>query len=376
MAPLAPRFTEVAHRIRQPISPQQTILANGGRAPQVQSVSKMNFSKRSPPEHCSILQKQLCQQLRRRLAHLRLGRRDPLVQRREQQHTLLARNGRLHDRLRPLQQMLRLCTYPRAQLRTVTRGEHKIHTKLRIGIGDRYLLPDVVHLMDRQIGTKSVVPQPLCMKVITLQRQHTRVQPPVRRKQHLSIFTDLLDTTSRKACCRIIYQNWNRIELRSVRRYAPYSIACQNHRCTTSQKRCPKQRIPAKCDQRQRQQAKCQHKRSDRKSRTPPLPSELLIKHFRHTAPLPSRRQNGLSLHKKHDETAKDRSQMTAVFCVGIDLSSRSVSRQVLSALVSLTSVFGMGTGGPSPLETPTIDPRGTPQGWYTIRDSNPGHPD
>ena len=44
-----------------------------------------------------------------------------------------------------------------------------------------------------------------------------------------------------------------------------------------------------------------------------------------------------------------------AVFCVGIDLSSRSVSRQVLSALVSLTSVFGMGTGGPSPLKTPTI---------------------
>ena len=41
-------------------------------------------------------------------------------------------------------------------------------------------------------------------------------------------------------------------------------------------------------------------------------------------------------------------------FCVGIDLSSRSVSRQVLSALVSLTSVFGMGTGGPSPLKTPT----------------------
>ena len=40
---------------------------------------------------------------------------------------------------------------------------------------------------------------------------------------------------------------------------------------------------------------------------------------------------------------------------VGIDLSSRSVSRQVLSALVSLTSVFGMGTGGPSPLKTPTI---------------------
>ena len=41
--------------------------------------------------------------------------------------------------------------------------------------------------------------------------------------------------------------------------------------------------------------------------------------------------------------------------CVGIDLSSRSVARQVFSALMSLTSVFGMGTGGPSSLKTPTI---------------------
>ena len=40
--------------------------------------------------------------------------------------------------------------------------------------------------------------------------------------------------------------------------------------------------------------------------------------------------------------------------CVGIDLFSRSVSRQVSSALMSLTSVFGMGTGVPSPLKTPT----------------------
>ena len=35
-------------------------------------------------------------------------------------------------------------------------------------------------------------------------------------------------------------------------------------------------------------------------------------------------------------------------------LSSRSVSRQVFSAQMSLTSVFGMGTGGPSPQSTPT----------------------
>ena len=35
-------------------------------------------------------------------------------------------------------------------------------------------------------------------------------------------------------------------------------------------------------------------------------------------------------------------------------LSSRAVARQVLSAQTSLTSVFGMGTGGPSLQSTPT----------------------
>ena len=40
---------------------------------------------------------------------------------------------------------------------------------------------------------------------------------------------------------------------------------------------------------------------------------------------------------------------------VGIELSSRTVSRKVLSPLQSLTSVFGMGTGGPSAFVTPTI---------------------
>ena len=34
--------------------------------------------------------------------------------------------------------------------------------------------------------------------------------------------------------------------------------------------------------------------------------------------------------------------------CVSIELSSRAASRQVFSPLQSLTSVFGMGTGGPS----------------------------
>ena len=40
---------------------------------------------------------------------------------------------------------------------------------------------------------------------------------------------------------------------------------------------------------------------------------------------------------------------------VGIYLSFRAASRRVFSAQASLTSVFGMGTGGPSPQSTPTI---------------------
>ena len=40
---------------------------------------------------------------------------------------------------------------------------------------------------------------------------------------------------------------------------------------------------------------------------------------------------------------------------VGIELFSRTVSRKVSSPLQSLTSVFGMGTGGPSAFVAPTI---------------------
>ena len=39
---------------------------------------------------------------------------------------------------------------------------------------------------------------------------------------------------------------------------------------------------------------------------------------------------------------------------VGIFLFSRAVTSQLSSALLSLTSVFGMGTGGPSASSTPT----------------------
>ena len=42
-------------------------------------------------------------------------------------------------------------------------------------------------------------------------------------------------------------------------------------------------------------------------------------------------------------------------------LSSRAVARQVLSAQMSLTSVFGMGTGGPSLQSTPTRMDGGKP---------------
>ena len=45
----------------------------------------------------------------------------------------------------------------------------------------------------------------------------------------------------------------------------------------------------------------------------------------------------------------------TPTKCVSTDLSYRLVSKQVFSALQSLTSVFGMGTGGPSALEALTI---------------------
>ena len=41
-------------------------------------------------------------------------------------------------------------------------------------------------------------------------------------------------------------------------------------------------------------------------------------------------------------------SKLVLKTCVSIDLFSRLVSKQVSSAQQSLTSVFGMGTGGPS----------------------------
>ena len=52
---------------------------------------------------------------------------------------------------------------------------------------------------------------------------------------------------------------------------------------------------------------------------------------------------------------SKKETHRVSLLYVGIVLSSRSVARQVFSALQSLTSVFGMGTGGPSATLTPTL---------------------
>ena len=71
-------------------------------------------------------------------------------------------------------------------------------------------------------------------------------------------------------------------------------------------------------------------------------------------------RRNGLSAElrvQSAELTLERKSRETysvSLGCVGYELSSRAVASQVFSALVSLTSVFGMGTGGPSPLKTPT----------------------
>ena len=56
----------------------------------------------------------------------------------------------------------------------------------------------------------------------------------------------------------------------------------------------------------------------------------------------------GLHKRKKPTET------VGFLSCVGIALSSRGVTTKVFSALMSLTSVFGMGTGVPSSPKTPT----------------------
>ena len=58
--------------------------------------------------------------------------------------------------------------------------------------------------------------------------------------------------------------------------------------------------------------------------------------------------------------------------CVGADLFSREVALQVFSARLSLTTVFGMGTGGPSPLSAPTISFTGLPVNSFFRKSGDP----
>lgn len=138
-------------------------------------------------------------------------------------------------------------TPPVAQLRTVTRGKQQIHTKLRIGIGDGDLLRDAVLLIYLLIGPVPAVPQPLHINVISLQRQHTRMQATVRRKQRISPIADPLWTACRRVHCRVSHPIWSRIEPQHVRRPTPASIPRQPYRCTNNQKAPSHSRQAAQC---------------------------------------------------------------------------------------------------------------------------------
>ena len=58
---------------------------------------------------------------------------------------------------------------------------------------------------------------------------------------------------------------------------------------------------------------------------------------------------------RKTGITKKQPPYWATAFSVGENLFSRAVTSQVSSAPASLTSVFGMGTGGPSRQSTPTV---------------------
>ena len=56
-----------------------------------------------------------------------------------------------------------------------------------------------------------------------------------------------------------------------------------------------------------------------------------------------------MNIESRHKKVKKKKRIKRCVFKdVGVDLSSREAALQVFSARVSLTTVFGMGTGGPS----------------------------
>ena len=57
---------------------------------------------------------------------------------------------------------------------------------------------------------------------------------------------------------------------------------------------------------------------------------------------------NEYQINTQRSEKEKTHLSRCVLFDVGVDLSSREAALQVFSARVSLTTVFGMGTGGPS----------------------------
>ena len=97
---------------------------------------------------------------------------------------------------------------------------------------------------------------------------------------------------------------------------------------------------------------------SFRQKKAPTFQSRLLCWHYlssrvgqvlswRSNSPVDCCSQNCLEIKKEPSF------RLTLLLCWHY-LSSRAVARQVLSAQMSLTSVFGMGTGGPSPQSIPT----------------------
>ena len=76
------------------------------------------------------------------------------------------------------------------------------------------------------------------------------------------------------------------------------------------------------------------------------------------TPPFKGRRfhyQDNLYQNFMHSKKATRKCESLFLICVGTALSSQAVARQVFSTLMSLTSVFGMGTGGSSSPLAPTI---------------------
>ena len=103
-------------------------------------------------------------------------------------------------------------------------------------------------------------------------------------------------------------------------------------------------------------------RRAEVRQKSQPRPGGYIIRPYMHAPPFPvvgacifvlniplPYSLLPITSHKK-----TDLQKSKSVFLCWRYLSSRAVTRKVLSAKVSLTSVFGMGTGGPSPQSTPT----------------------